>query len=125
MPEDEVKQTFPLMRSRELSEEDKEKYMAMFYRSAYTLNMLKEIDYLKKNAEKVQKNPVPSEIPVYFFISDGKEVTGADWREILTNYVSSLDLGEYRYLDCGHYLHHAKPDLIAGEIEIFLGKIKD
>ena len=43
MPEDQVEETFPLMKSRELSGEDKEKYMAIFYRSAYTfirINMI-------------------------------------------------------------------------------------
>lgn len=125
MPEDEVKQNFPLMGSRELSKEDKERFMAMFYRSAYTINMLKEIDYLEENAEKVQQNPAPVETPMYFFISDGQEVTDADWREILSNYISNVNFGKYRYLDCGHYLHHEKPGLIAGEIEAFLGGLKD
>ena len=123
MPRSEVEEYFPLMKSEYLSNEDKEQYLAMFYKSAYTKNMLNEVDYLQDNAKKVKANVVPMHTPMYFFISDGKEVTGSDWRELLSNYLSQINIGKYKYLDSGHYVHHEKSDIIANEMKAFIEKI--
>ena len=124
MPESEVEKTFPLMKSKDLTDEDKEQYMAILYKSAYSKNMLSEIDFLLDNAKKVQANKIPIHTPIYFFISDGKEVPGTNWRELLSNYVLKIDVGKYKYLDCGHYLHHKKADTIVNEIKAFIRQIK-
>ncbi len=75
MPDSDVKENFPLMKSDDLSKEDKEQYLAMFYKSAFTKNMLNEINYLKDNAKTVEANGVPVHIPMYFFISDDEEIS--------------------------------------------------
>ncbi|WP_143753350.1 alpha/beta fold hydrolase [Dethiobacter alkaliphilus] len=123
MPQEEKEKNFPLLKSNDLSGEDKEQYLAMFYRSAYTKNMLNEVNYLQKNARIISETNFPIEIPMYFFISDGKEVTEADWRGILTDYVSRANKGRYLNLDSGHYLHHHDSDLIAREIRKFIAEI--
>ncbi len=116
----EVKEYFPLLKSKDMSNEDKEQYLAMFYKSAYTKNILNEVDYLQDNAKKVKAKELPIHTPMYFFISDGKEVTASDWRELLSNYVLQIDIGTYKYLDCGHYVHHEKSDIIADEVKAFI-----
>lgn len=124
MPISKIEETFSLMKSKDLSYEDKEQFLAMFYKSTYTRNMLSEVDYLSDNNKKVKDNEVPIHTPMYFLISDGKEITGAcNWRELLSNYVLQVDVGKYKYLDGGHYVHNEKPDIIANEIKAFIKKI--
>jgi len=120
MPEDAVEKTFPLLEFDYISREDKEKYLAIFYKSAYSREMLSEVDWLKKNAKKVGLNTPPIETPMYFFISDGEEVPGNNWRELLSSYVSQMNIGKYKFLDVGHYLYIEKPKTIAEEIKTFL-----
>ncbi len=120
MPGSEVEEYFPLMKSEDLSDKDKEQYLAIIYKSAYTKNMLNEVNYLPDNAKKIKAHELPIHTPMYFFISDGKEVTASDWRELLSNYVIQIDVGKYKYLDSGHYVHHEKSDIIADEAKAFI-----
>ncbi|MFO7882755.1 MAG: alpha/beta hydrolase [Kosmotogaceae bacterium] len=124
MPESEIGDNLPLMKSKELSEEDKNQYLAVFYRSAFTRDMLNEVNYLKDNAEIVAENEVSINTPMYFFISDDQEVSGAGWKEALTNYLSKITIGEYMHLDTGHYVHYDKSDIIAKNAKAFLEEIK-
>ena len=120
MPDADAEKMFPLLQSDQLSSEDKKQYMAMLYKSAYTMNMLHEIDCLQNNAQKVQKEGIPTETPMYFFISEGSDVDAPGWREILTDYVLKTKSGKYKYLNCGHYLHHYRAELIAKEVSTFI-----
>ncbi len=124
MGRSELEGFLPLLKSVDLSPEDKERYLAMFYKSAYTKNMLKEVEYLTDNAKKVKDNDAPIHTPMYFFISSGEELPVADWRELLTDYVSQVDFGQYKYIESGHYVHYEHADLIADEIKIFIEELK-
>ena len=123
MPRSEVEETFPVLKSEDLSKRDNEQFLAMFYKSAYTKNMLSEVDYLQGNAKKVSANDVPVSTPMYFFLSDGKEVTELEWREPLSNYVLKMEIGQYKYLDGGHYVHNEEPDIISDEMKAFIARI--
>jgi len=124
MPDADAEKMFPLLQSDQLSSEDKKQYMAMVYKSAYTKNMLHEIDCLQKNAQKVQAEGIPLDTPVCFFISEGSDVDAPGWREILTDYVLKTKCGKYRHLNCGHYLHHYRAELIAKEASDFIKDLK-
>jgi pimeloyl-ACP methyl ester carboxylesterase len=124
MPESEVGENLPLMKSNELSEEDKNQYLAVFYKSAFTKDMLREINYLKDNAETVAKNGVPINTPMYFFISDDQEASAIGWKEALSDYLSKITIGKYMQLATGHYVHYDKADIIAEEAKAFLEEIK-
>ncbi len=124
MPESEVEVNLPLMESNELSESDQKQYMAVFYRSAFTKNMLNEINYLHVNAEAVANNETPANTPMFFFISDDQEVSAAGWKKALTGYLSNLTTGEHMHLDTGHYLHYHKSEIIAEEAKAFIERIK-
>jgi len=121
----EVENFLPLIKSNDLSAEDKQALLALFYKSSYTKNMLNEIDYLTENAKKVKANNIPVNTPMYFFISDGKEVTDADWRGLLSDYVSQTEYGKYKFLDSGHYIHNQQPEIIADEINSFLKNVSN
>ncbi|NSW51342.1 MAG: alpha/beta hydrolase [Anaerolineae bacterium] len=120
MPESEVGENLPLMESDKISEEDKNQYLAVFYKSAFTKDMLREINYLKVNAETVANNEVPINTPMYFFISDGQEANVTGWKEALTDYLSTNFFSKYMHLATGHYVHYEKADIIAEEAKAFL-----
>lgn len=124
MPESQVGENLPLMKSNELSEEDKDQYLAVFYKSAFTKDMLREASCLKKNAAIAAKNDVPIDTPMYFFISEGQEAIANGWKKALSDYVYMIDIGKYMYLDTGHYVHYDKADIIAEETKAFLAEIE-
>jgi hypothetical protein len=124
MPESDVSVNLPLMKSSDLSEEDKDQYLAVFYKSAFSKDMLREVSYLEANAETVAKHEVPINTPMYFFISDGQEASVTGWKESLTDYVSKVTLGKNMQLATGHYVHYEKADRIAAESKAFLEAIK-
>lgn len=123
MSKSELEKSFPLIKSEDLSNKDKQELLALFFKGSYTKNMLNEIDYLTENARKVKANKIPVNTPMYFFISDGKEVADADWRELLSDYISNIVDGKYKFLDSGHYIHIEKPEILAGEIKKFISHI--
>jgi len=128
----ELEKNLPLTSSDKLSEDDKHTMKAMFHKSSITKNMLNEIDYIEDNARKVKDNGIPADTPLHFFISDGSDVIFTDWREHLSRYVSGSNTGsnsgsnnrsnpgQFTYLDCGHYIHHEKSDIIADKAKAFL-----
>lgn len=124
MPESEIGDHLPLMKSEELAGEDKKQYLAVFYKSAFTKDMLREIDYLKDNAQTVSENKKPINTPMYFFISEGQELSVIGWKDALTDFLSEITIGKYQQLDTGHYVHYEKADIIAEEAIAFLEEIK-
>lgn len=124
MPTSDVEAYFPLMTSEALTEEDKRAYLAVFYRSAFSRDMLREVDYLKDNAEKVADNGVPTDTPMYFFISDDQEASVKGWKNTLSDYLAQLTLGAHRQLATGHYVHYDQSDIIAEEAKAFLEGVK-
>jgi len=123
MPDSDVEKNFPLMRSEIMTEDDKQKFMAVFYRSSITKDMVKEVDFLKGNARTVAENEVPINTPMYFFISDDQIANVPGWKEALTDYLLMINHGEYLQLDAGHYIHYDQADIIAEKAKAFLGKL--
>ena len=115
-----LEKNLPLLKSEELSEEDKEKLKAIFYKSALTKPMLNEINYIQENARKVEANGIPFDTPMYFFIAENNVDIIPTWKEELSQYVSKTDYGKFKLLESGHYMHHEKSDVIANEMKDFL-----
>ena len=118
-----LEKNLPLLKSRELSEQDKQMLEAIFYRSSLTKPMLNEIDHIQENARKVKTNGIPASTPMYFFIAEDNVDTIPNWKEELVGYVSKADSGKFKLLETGHYVHHEKSDVIADEIKVFLKEI--
>ena len=124
MPEADLKENLPLMKSNDLTEEDKHQYLASFFRSSLTKDMLSEVTNLKSNGELVSANGVPANTPMYFFISEQQDKEVVGWDKVLTEYLSEIFTSQYMRLDTGHYVHHEKADLIAETIKAFLKEIR-
>ncbi len=88
---------------------------------------LREIDYLKDNAQAVAKNDMPVNTPMYFFIADDQEVSvigWKDWKDTIASFLSEITVGQYLLLDTGHHVHYEKADIMAEEAIAFLEEIK-
>ncbi len=123
IPESEIGEKLPLMMSNKLTKHDKLQYIAVFYKSAFTKDMLMEVDFLKKNADLVSRGEIPSNIPMYFFISNNQENSVIGWGETLIEFLSKISIGKYMKLDTSHYVHYQESDLIAAEAKAFIEDI--
>jgi len=117
IPEDETGTYLPLLQQDGLTQEEKESYMAVFYASAYSSDMLREAYALRENARLVGVGGVPEDTPMLFFISSQQEPA---WQEALADYVAGVKNGKTLTLETGHYVHHEMAEQIAGEIQRFL-----
>ncbi|HHX62733.1 MAG TPA: alpha/beta hydrolase [Epulopiscium sp.] len=107
-----------------LTKEEKDLYRAVFYRRTLTKPMYREIDAIKSSAEKVKGNGIPT-VPMLFFISNG-EGTGwnpKEWIEFQISYIQNTGENRYIELNCGHYVHDIKQEIIAEESQRFIEDI--
>ena len=105
-----------------LTDDEKNRYRAIFYSRTATVTMINEAKSVKDNARIVAQNGVP-QVPMLLFISDGTGGTGFDketWRRIPEEYISEVGAGEYIELDCPHYVHDYEYGRISEEIKRFL-----
>ena len=105
-----------------LTNDEKNRYRAIFYNRTATVTMINEAKSVKDNARIVAQNGVP-QVPMLFFISDGTGGTGFDketWRRIQEKYISEVESGKYIELDCPHYVHDYEYGRISEEIKSFL-----
>lgn len=111
------------IKSGDLTDEEKAMYCTLTHQKTLTKNMLDEIKSVKANQATVAQGGVPVEIPMYFFISDGKELGCTQWRKMLTTYCTQLKHGKYMYLECGHYMQDEAADIIAMESKEFIKEL--
>ena len=105
-----------------LTNDEKNRYRAIFYSRTATVTMINEAKSVKDNARIVAQNGVP-QVPMLLFISDGTGGTGFDketWRRIQEKYISEVEYGKYIELDCPHYVHDYEYGRISEEIKSFL-----
>lgn len=111
-------------RGTSLSAEDFGYYVDCYKKSLLSSDVINEVSTIRKNVAICQKNKVPKSIPVYYFISDGKEIgLEEDWRPTLIAYLEQFEKSKYLLLDCGHYVHGERPEEIAEEIEKFITEV--
>lgn len=120
MPETEIEVNLPLMKSNDLTDEEKQIFLAVFYRSAFSKDMLREVEYLSANAQTVAENEVPINTPMYFFISEGQEAAVPGWKNALSGYLMNITNGKNMELVSGHYIHYDKSEIIVEEAKTFL-----
>ncbi len=105
-----------------LTEHEKDVYRAIFYSRTATSTMIQETESVQNNAKIVEEMGVPS-VSMYLFVSNGSGGTGFDektWRQIPRKYIENIDNAKILELDCPHYVHDYKYDLIAEEIKLWL-----
>jgi hypothetical protein len=57
------------------------------------------------------------------FVSDGHEIGVKNWIDIQSDYISDLTKAEVIKLDCGHYVHNLKQDIIAKKLVEFIDSL--
>lgn len=108
-----------------LTNEEKELYRIIFYRRTATISMLNETKSIKENAKKLEKIDTTN-VPMLFFASNG-DGTGYEkeqWRKFIIDYINSKQNGEYKILDCSHYVHNIEYQKIYDESMKFINKIQ-
>jgi pimeloyl-ACP methyl ester carboxylesterase len=108
-----------------LTDEEKDLYKVIFYRRTVTASMLNETKSIKENAKKLEKIDTTN-VPMLFFASNG-EGTGykkENWRKFIIDYRDSKLNGEYKILDCSHYVHNIEYQRIYEESLNFINKIQ-
>ncbi|HKL47735.1 MAG TPA: hypothetical protein VJ878_03620, partial [Candidatus Izemoplasmatales bacterium] len=117
--------TIPLLGMDILSEDEKNEYMALFYRRSLSRNMIDEYAYLGDNADRVMENDMPMDIAMYFFVSSQQDETVSGWKDTLENYIEGLSYGESMLLSTGHYVHYETSLMIADEVNLFLNTLQE
>lgn len=110
----------PLLESADLSDEDKEASIALFHKSILTTDMKRELESLRKNADTVAADGIPTDKPMFFFISEGQDGLVKGWKDTLNSYLSHLTTKDHRLLPTGHYVHHQEAQTIAQEATSFI-----
>ena len=108
-----------------LTDEEKELYRIIFYRRTATISMLNETKSKKENAKKLEKIDT-TDVPMLFFASngDGTGYSKEEWRKFIIDYIDSKQNGNYKILDCSHYVHNIEYQTIYEESLNFINKIQ-
>ena len=108
-----------------LTDEEKELYRIIFYRRTATISMLNETKSIKENAKKLEKIDT-TDVPMLFFASngDGTGYSKEEWRKFIIDYIDSKQNGNYKILDCSHYVHNIEYQTIYEESLNFINKIQ-
>ena len=107
-----------------LTDEEKELYRVIFYRRTETSSMLNETKMIKENAKKLESID-NTNVPMLFFVSNG-EGTGyakEEWRKFIIDYINNKQNGEYKILECSHYVHNIEYQKIYNESIKFIEKL--
>ena len=108
-----------------LTDEEKELYRVIFYRRTETTSMLNETKCIKENAKELENIDITN-VPMIFFISNGEGTgyTKEEWRKFGIDYINSKPNGEYRILECSHFVHNIEYQKIYNESIKFINKLQ-
>lgn len=108
-----------------LTDEEKELYRVIFYRRTATTSMLNETKSIKDNAKKLEGIDTTN-VPMLFFVSngDGTSYEKEQWRTFIINYINSKQNGEYKILECSHYVHNIEYRKIYDESIKFINNLQ-
>ena len=108
-----------------LTDEEKELYKVIFYRRTATTSMLNETKSIKDNAKKLESIDTTN-VPMLFFISngDGTGYKKEEWRSFIIDYINSKQNGEYKILECSHYVHNIEYQKIYDESIKFINNLQ-
>ena len=107
---------FPLNK-RGLSKEEIKEQKILWKKNAFNECYIKEAEAVLNSAEKVS-SAGKIECPVLMFVSNGKQVS-PNWLEHEQDFAEQCN-AKLINLNCGHYVHYYKSDLISTEIRNFV-----
>ena len=112
---------------KNLSEEEKKLYKAIFYKKSLSFPMLEETKTVKENAKKVAACGT-TEAPILFFVSNGEGGTGYtknEWRSFFEAFAKENKNTKIIELDCPHYVHNFEQQKIYEKSCAFLDSLLD
>ena len=79
----------------------------------------------KENAKKLESIDITN-VPMLFFISngDGTGYAKEQWRNFIIDYINSKQNGEYKILECSHYVHNIEYQKIYDESIKFINNLQ-
>ena len=87
--------------------------------------MLNETKSIKDNAKKLESIDTTN-VPMLFFASngDGTGYEKEEWRNFIIDYINSKQNGEYKILECSHYIHNIEYQKIYDESIKFIKNLQ-
>jgi len=115
----------PSFKSEALTDGDRAAFIEQFQQRTYTTDMRNEISAMPSNANMVRALPLPVDVPVYFFTSNFEEVArqGHDPGKLTgmhKDFLAHFKTAKHMVLDCGHFVHAFRPEIVAGEMRTFV-----
>jgi len=107
----------------ELSDEKADEMKALIYKNLFNLTLINEQNAVYDNACTILETALPTELPVLCFISDGTQIS-PDWQQKSIDFWSQFENANYQIIDCGHYIHNEKPEIILPIISNFLENLQ-
>ena len=109
----------------DLTDEEKAQFKALLYARRGSATMISESEWAPKNLETISANPAPDVPMIFFTAKDQASIMFLNnpekYFEVSRNYTNNQ--AKYVELDCGHYVHVEKPDIIAEEILEFTDEL--
>ena len=102
-----------------LTDKEKKIYRALAASKAVNTCIINEGLAISDAVTEIDRNPKP-DIPMLMFVSDGHETGVENWIDIQSDYISDLTNAEVIELDCGHYVHNYRQDIIAEKLVEFI-----
>ena len=120
---------FPSYNHSSLSSEDKETYLRVIRHRFMTINMVNEIKMMTHNADVVEGLEYPTDVPLLFFSSDlvdaakNAKKSVCELLQLQKDFVANFNHAKHLVLDCDHFVHAHKSELVARQIEDFVSGI--
>lgn len=67
---------------------------------------------------------MPTDTPLYFFISLTRDKTVPGWIDAFSGYLSRVTIGRQMELEADHYLYYEAAEIIVEEAKLFLEQLK-
>jgi len=121
---------FPSFNHPYLYKEDKETYLRVIRSRFMTINMVNEIKMMTHNADAVRRLEHPRDVPILFFSSDlvdaakNAKKSVHELLQLQKDFIAKFYYGKHIILDCDHFVHVHKSEMVARQIEDFVGELE-
>jgi len=121
---------FPSFNHPYLNKEDRETYLRVIRSRFMTINMVNEIKMMTHNADTVRRLEYPRNVPILFFSSDlvdaakNAKKSVHELLQLQKDFIARFYYGKHIILDCDHFVHAHKSEMVAKYIEDFVGELE-
>ena len=105
-----------------LTKKEKAIYRAIASKNAVNTCIINEVHAIRSVIKEIKQSP-KIDIPMLLCVSNGKEIAVKNWIQLQEDYASHLSHAKLIKLDCGHYVHNHKTNVISKEMKLFINKL--